>query len=122
MVSRKDHVKDLCTAPEEVLSMESSADDRLQFRHTIGDVFVEETYDIPVTRSALNLNLSAKLPELLDELTRACAENLDPHIADSVCDWTPLNPNTVIPRIICRASNRVFIGGPLFAMKTTSSS
>lgn len=27
MVSREDHVKDLCTAPEEVLSMESSADD-----------------------------------------------------------------------------------------------
>lgn len=46
---------------------------------------MEGTYDIPVTRSALNLNLSAKLPELLDELTRACAENLDPHIADSVC-------------------------------------
>jgi hypothetical protein len=112
IVHKKDYVKELCNAPEEILSMHKSVEDLMQFRYTVGDQFVDETYHIPVIRSALNSNLSAKLPELLDELVCACSDGLDPLISANG-DWSSINPTFTFSRIISRASNRIFVGASI---------
>ncbi|KAF7349188.1 Cytochrome P450 [Mycena sanguinolenta] len=108
MAASREHVKDHYNAQEEVLSMEAAAEELLQLHHTVGSLFCSETYHIPAIRVSLNLNLAAKLPDLLDEMALAYDEELP--VAET---WTPLCPSKVYAGIIARASNRIFVGPKL---------
>ncbi|KAF7293537.1 Cytochrome P450 [Mycena indigotica] len=109
LTTTKEHVKDQLNAPESILSMEAATEELLQTHHTVGPLFCSETYHIPAIKTALNLNLANKLPDILDEMLLAFNEELNL----SEDRWSSLRPTTIFPAIITRVSNRVFVGPKL---------
>ncbi|KAF7315720.1 Cytochrome P450 [Mycena indigotica] len=77
LTTTKEHVKDQLNAPESILSMEAATEELLQTHHTVGPLFCSETYHIPAIKTALNLNLANKLPDILDEMLLAFNEELN---------------------------------------------
>ena len=83
-------------------------------------------YHVPVIRHALTRNTSAWFPDLRDELVVAfddvlsLEKNGDPFllswwlVSDILSDWKTFRDTRKLAlQIICRASNRVFVGLPL---------
>ncbi|THU75981.1 cytochrome P450 [Dendrothele bispora CBS 962.96] len=122
----KEHIREICNAPEDVLSMEAAAEELLQLRYTIGPEFCNETYHIPAIRTSLNQNLSVILPELVDEIISSFKEidekamkrwTLSTKLVSRFrrrgrkdIEWVPLDGLSTVSRIVCRASTRVFVG------------
>lgn len=112
VVRAKDHVRDFYNAPEDVLSMEIAAEELLQLHHTVGRQFCDETYHIPAIKTSLNQNLAEILPKLVDEIERGFIDVVDSKLGNDG-DWKPIRALDAFTRIICRSSNRVFVGLPL---------
>ncbi|ESK88592.1 cytochrome p450 [Moniliophthora roreri MCA 2997] len=106
------HIHDLCNAPEDILSMEEAAEELLQLRHTVGPLFCQETYHITAIRTSLNSNVSQRLRELIDEVICCYKECVGSRI-DPEDEWTAIPVFDAFSTMICRASNRVFVGLPL---------
>ncbi|KAJ3876069.1 cytochrome P450 [Lentinula edodes] len=111
LAMEKDHVRELCNAPEDVLSMEAAAEELLQLRHTIGPLFSDELYHIPVIRTKLNLNLEEIFPPLVDEIHAAFSDIINTQIGEA--DWASIKVLPTFSRIICRATNRILVGSHL---------
>ncbi|KAF9060911.1 cytochrome P450, partial [Rhodocollybia butyracea] len=102
LAKKRDHVRDLCNAPEDVLSMESAAEELLQLRHIVGPLFTDELYHIPVIRTKLNLNLGDILPPLVAEIQAT--------FEDIFNSWTSITVLPTFSRVICRVTSRVLVG------------
>ncbi|KAJ6619801.1 cytochrome P450 [Mycena sp. CBHHK59/15] len=113
VVKAKEHVKDFYNAPENVLSMEMAAEELLQLHHTVGRQFCDETYHISAIKTSLNQNLGSILPEMVDEIVSGYADVVDSQFSDNTEEWKPIRALDSFTRIICRSSNRVFVGLPL---------
>ncbi|KAJ4480063.1 cytochrome P450 [Lentinula aciculospora] len=111
LAKEKEHVRELYNAPEDVLSMESAAEELLQLRHIVGPLFSDELYHIPVIRTKLNLNLEDILPPLLDEINSAFPDIIESQISEG--DWASIKVLPAFSRIICRATNRILVGDSL---------
>ncbi|KAJ3744103.1 cytochrome P450 [Lentinula detonsa] len=111
LAKAKEHVRELCNAPEDILSMESAAEELLQLRHLVGPLFSDELYHIPVIRTKLNFNLEGILPPLVDEMHNACSDIIDTQINGG--DWTSIMVSPIFSRIICQATSRILVGDPL---------
>ncbi|KAJ3807698.1 cytochrome P450 [Lentinula aff. lateritia] len=111
LAKEKDHVRELCNAPEDVLSMEAAAEELLQLRHTVGPLFSNELYHIPVIRTKLNLNLEEIFPPLVDEIHAAFSDIINTQIGKA--DWASIKVLPTFSRIICRATNRILVGSHL---------
>ncbi|KAJ7494801.1 cytochrome P450 [Mycena galericulata] len=112
VVKAKEYVKDFYNAPEDVLSMEVAAEELLQLHHTVGRQFCDEIYHISAIKTSLNQNLADILPKMADEIVCGYVDVLDRQLADGD-EWTPIRALDTFTRIICRSSNRVFVGLPL---------
>ncbi|KAJ7170740.1 cytochrome P450 [Mycena crocata] len=112
VVKAKDRVKDFYNAPENVLSMEVAAEELLQLHHTVGRQFCDETYHIAAIKTSLNQNLADLLPRMLDEIVCGYIDVVDSQLRDGK-EWAPVRALDSFSRIICRSSNRVFVGLPL---------
>ncbi|GJE87319.1 cytochrome P450 [Phanerochaete sordida] len=104
-------VEELRNADENVLSSAAALVDLLQTDYTIGRSVRENLYHIHVLRTTLNKNLASILPDAIDEIAAAFKDELDAKLGDG--EWTPLAVTDLFTRIICRVSNRSFVGLPL---------
>jgi len=82
----------------------------LQLHHTVGRQFCDEIYHISAIKTSLNQNLAEILPKLVEEIVCGFVDVVDSQLAD---EWTPIRALETFTRIICRSSNRVFVGLPL---------
>ncbi|KAJ7756492.1 cytochrome P450 [Mycena maculata] len=112
VVKAKEFVQDYYNAPEDVLSMEIAAEELLQLHYTVGRQFCHEIYHISAIKTSLNQNLTDVLPKMVDEIVRGYADVVAPQLADG-SEWTPIRALDTFTRIICRSSNRIFVGLPL---------
>ncbi|KAJ7678861.1 cytochrome P450 [Mycena polygramma] len=112
VVKAKERVKDFYNAPEDVLSMELAAEELLQLHHLVGRQFCDETYHIAAIKTSLNQNLTNILPTLLDEIVCGYKSVLDSQLGDGK-EWRRVRALDTFTRIICRSSNRIFVGLPL---------
>ncbi|KAJ7678849.1 cytochrome P450 [Mycena polygramma] len=112
VVKAKERVKDFYNAPEDVLSMEVAAEELLQLHHLVGHQFCDETYHISAIKTSLNQNLTNILPTLLDEIVCGYRSVLDSQLGDGKA-WKRVRALDTFTRIICRSSNRIFVGLPL---------
>ncbi|KAJ6576531.1 cytochrome P450 [Mycena vulgaris] len=112
VVKAKERVKDFYNAPEDVLSMEVAAEELLQLHHTVGRQFCDETYHISAIKTSLNQNLAEILPNMVDEIVRGYVDVMDTQLGGGN-EWTPIRALDTFTRIICRSSNRIFVGLPL---------
>ncbi|KAJ7158703.1 cytochrome P450 [Mycena filopes] len=78
----------------------------------VGRQFCDETYHISAIKTSLNQNLANILPNLVDEIVCGYKDVLDPQLR-SAKEWNPVRALDTFTHIICRSSNRVFVGLPL---------
>ncbi|KAF5335055.1 hypothetical protein D9758_016332 [Tetrapyrgos nigripes] len=101
-------VNDIRKASDEYLSFDEALNEFLQIDYTLGKPHREHLYHVNVVRNAVTRNLSARYSDVRDEIIAAFSEEIP--VTD---DWTSINAYDTILRIVCRTSNRLFVGLPL---------
>ncbi|KAG7096049.1 hypothetical protein E1B28_006730 [Marasmius oreades] len=110
LVHTPHHLRDLCNASEDILSMEGAAAELLQLGNTVGPEF-GETYHIPVIRTSMNLHMAQLLPSILNEMECCFKRYVDTRLVGG--EWTPFKALDTLSRMMCQTSNRAFVGLPL---------
>ena len=107
----------------------------LNTRYTLGDEVHDKPYHIAVIRSQLTRNIGKLYPEIRDEVVTAFDEVLDlsgyggVSVFTMVClalilrtlEWKSVSALSVIQKVVCRTSNRLFVGLPLCMFSSRSS-
>ncbi|KZT66093.1 cytochrome P450 [Daedalea quercina L-15889] len=103
-------IEDVRKASEDQLSFRAATNEALQASYTIGPSVQRNPYHVQVIRANLTTNesLSGIFSDMFDEMIHAF-EKLIP-VTD---DWTCINAHETVIDIICRTSNRIFVGLPL---------
>ncbi|CCM00817.1 uncharacterized protein FIBRA_02859 [Fibroporia radiculosa] len=102
-------IEELRRAADDELSFAESTNEVLQIPYTLGANIHHNPYHIPIVRSQLTRNLSTLFPDLRDEIAAAFNDEI-PLKGD---DWVKIRARDAITQIVCRTSNRVFVGLPL---------
>ncbi|KAF5379456.1 hypothetical protein D9615_006552 [Tricholomella constricta] len=109
VVNGTQYVEELRKTPEDVLSFHDSVEEQIQVKYTLGPSISEDPYHIPIVRSQLTRNLPALFPEIREEVVAA----FDDIILLKGNQWSKLKILETMMPIVCRASNRLFVGTPL---------
>lgn len=106
---------------------------QIQIEYTLGPEIHYNPYHVAVVRHHLSRNLEVLFPALRDEIVTSFAEVLDlrangeEYNSTRVCcafiwkylEWKSVTALSVIEKIVCRSSNRAFVGLPLCMFTTT---
>ncbi|KAH7906708.1 cytochrome P450 [Hygrophoropsis aurantiaca] len=109
VVSEPKLVEELRKAPDEHMSFTEATNDALKIEYTLGYEIHHNAYHVPIIRSQLTRNLTALYPEIRDEIVVAFEETLQ--LNDH--EWTTVPALDTAMKVICRTSNRLFVGLPL---------
>ncbi|KAF8524847.1 cytochrome P450 [Hysterangium stoloniferum] len=104
-------IDELRKAPDDVLSFNEAAKDIIAGDYTLGPNVQANPYHISIVRSQLTRNLGTLYPALKEEIVLA-VEDLIPLTDESVLDWTGIKAFDTMMNVVCRASNRAFVGVP----------
>ncbi|KAL0574345.1 hypothetical protein V5O48_007607 [Marasmius crinis-equi] len=107
VVTGKDMIEDLRKAGDDQLSMREAINRSLQADIMFGRI-QNSTYHTEVVGGALTRHLASMFGEVYDELSQACAEEIP--LSD---DWVKVPTLAKALRVVCRTSNRLFVGLPL---------
>ncbi|KZT50825.1 cytochrome P450 [Calocera cornea HHB12733] len=100
---------DLRKSRDDTLSMMEEVNDLVALEYTIGPVTINPWHNAAV-RKQLTQNLGNKFPEVYDEISTAFEDELQ---LPANGDWKPVHAHDLIIHIVCRASQRMFVGLPL---------
>jgi cytochrome P450 len=101
-------VEELRQAAEDELSFLESMEDTLAISYTMGSNFQSNLYHVPIIRNQLTKNIGTVFPEVQDEIMQVFDDEIHP-----TADWTKVSAVQTLMQIVCRTSNRVFVGLPL---------
>ncbi|EJD07489.1 cytochrome P450 [Fomitiporia mediterranea MF3/22] len=79
------------------------------FRWTLGENLIKDTYHITTVRNQLTRSLGLLFDDVRDEIMRAFHDL----IPVKIDDWVAFPALDMVRNIVCRASNRIFVGVPL---------
>ncbi|KAI0067894.1 cytochrome P450 [Artomyces pyxidatus] len=99
-------IEDLRKAPDDVLSMAQAVNLFFQTDYTMGPEIENNPYHKQVLQSQLTRNLPLVFDDLREELLAA----LDDVIPAKVDEWVAISTRQALRQIICRTTNRVFVG------------
>ncbi|KAK0448924.1 cytochrome P450 [Desarmillaria tabescens] len=108
VVSGAEKINDIRKASPEQLSSKDAGAEILQIDYTIGRRFNEDHYHADVVQSSLTRNIGACFADIQDEIQAAFKDNVP-----MTEDWIEVPAYQTILPIVCRASNRMFVGLPL---------
>ncbi|KAJ6457419.1 cytochrome P450 [Mycena vitilis] len=109
LVSGKQLIEDVANAREEDLSFHQSTNEFLQTRYTLGRGCERDPYHPAVIRTSLTRNVGQRFPDVRDEI--ACSfSDLIPVQGE---EWLAVPAYDTMLQVICRTSNRFFVGLPL---------
>ncbi|KAK0212154.1 cytochrome P450 [Desarmillaria ectypa] len=108
VVSGPEKINEIRKASLEQLSSKDAGGEVIQADYTIGRRFNADSYHTDVIRSALTRNIGACFADVQDEIQAAFKDNIP-----MTEDWIPVPAYKTILQIVCRASNRMFVGIPL---------
>ncbi|CAL1702998.1 unnamed protein product [Somion occarium] len=100
-------IEELRKAPDDTLSFEEATRESLQVDYTLGPAIHHNGYHIGIVRSNLTRNLAALFPDVRDEIVAAFTEAIP--LSD---DWISVPALETVMQIVCRTSNRIFVGLP----------
>ncbi|KAJ6568361.1 cytochrome P450 [Mycena vulgaris] len=109
LVSGKQLVEEIATAREEDLSFHQSTNEFLQTRYTLGRGIERDPYHPTVIRTSLSRNVGTRFPDVRDEIVCSFSELLP--LKDD--EWMVVPAYDTMMQVICRTSNRFFVGLPL---------
>ncbi|KIK53248.1 hypothetical protein GYMLUDRAFT_49418 [Collybiopsis luxurians FD-317 M1] len=107
MVTGKELVNELWSAPDGKLNFHKAVEETTKSRFSFGAAVTENTYHVGVVRTRLTRNIPDLFPEMLDELACSFNDEFKPST-----EWKAYSPIPRIQQIVCRASNRLFVGLP----------
>ncbi|KAK7061429.1 cytochrome P450 [Favolaschia claudopus] len=102
-------MEEIATAPESELSFYQSINEFLQTGYTMGWGIVNDPYHADVVKSSMTRNLGVLFPEVRDEIIVAFDDVLPLHDKE----WLTVPAFDTMMQIVCRTSNRLFVGLPL---------
>ncbi|KAK0212143.1 cytochrome P450 [Desarmillaria ectypa] len=108
VVSGPEKVDDIRKSSLEQLSSLDANIDLLQMNHTMGPNLCVDPYQAEVVRGALTRNIVTCFADIQDEIKAAFEDNIP-----MTEDWMEVSAYQAILQIVCRASNRMFIGLPI---------
>ncbi|PBK59012.1 cytochrome P450 [Armillaria solidipes] len=108
VVSGPEKINDIRKSSTEQLSFMDASVDLLQMDYTIGRSIGADPYHVDVIRGALTRNIAACFADVQDEIRAAFIDHIP-----MTEDWIEVPAYQVALQIICRASNRMFVGLPL---------
>ncbi|KAI6013599.1 hypothetical protein BKA83DRAFT_4006153, partial [Pisolithus microcarpus] len=114
VVIGRQHLEDVKKSTDDEPSLIEAANDMVQSQsakvdYLIGPEINSNPYHISVARIHLTRNLGLYYPDIKDEVHTAFEELLD--LKDNA--WKSVPAVETVREIVCRASNRVFVGLPL---------
>ncbi|KAG5651807.1 hypothetical protein H0H81_007330 [Sphagnurus paluster] len=101
-------VEELRKATDDQVSAAEAINDQFQVIHTISPEFHHDPYHNAIVRSTLTRNIGECFPEVQDELVSAFSDYIP-----ATETWTNVVALPTIMKIVCRMSNRLFVGLPL---------
>ncbi|KAL9122312.1 MAG: hypothetical protein Q9187_001140 [Circinaria calcarea] len=103
VVASRQYIDELKNRPDSELSFSATADEFLASKYT--GLNTKDDHAVHVIRADLTPKLGGLMPEIFDEVEHALSVELP------TCeDWTPININSKLVRIVAQVSGRVFIG------------
>ncbi|KAI6037986.1 cytochrome P450 [Pisolithus marmoratus] len=109
VVIGRHHLEDIKKFTDHELSLVEASNDFLNLSYVIGSEVIANPFHISVARVHLARSLSPHYLDMKDEICTAFDELLD--LRDN--EWKSVLAVKTIREVICRASNRVFVGLPL---------
>ncbi|KZT50827.1 cytochrome P450 [Calocera cornea HHB12733] len=82
----------------------------IALEYTVGREVAYNPWHTSVIRKQMTQNLGTKFPEIYEEIVAAFQDEL---VLPDSGEWMPINAYSVILHVVCRASNRLFVGLPL---------
>ncbi|PPR06488.1 hypothetical protein CVT26_004577 [Gymnopilus dilepis] len=108
IVSGEEMVDDIRRASEDTLSFEEAVRETVQADYTLGREVQQDAYHISIIRNTLTKNIGARFPEIMDEIMSSFGD-----VIPATDDWITVPAFTSIMKIVCRTTNRLFVGLPL---------
>ncbi|RDB20448.1 hypothetical protein Hypma_012416 [Hypsizygus marmoreus] len=108
VVSGPQMVEDLRKAPDDQMSMMDAVADLIQIDYTVGPEIHRDPYHVATVRTPLTRNLAARFDDVQDEIAEAFTDHIPP-----TEEWTSVQALPAVVHIVCRTSNRLFVGLPL---------
>lgn len=109
IVTGTKYIDEMRKVPEDIFSFIEAEDELLQTRYTLGPNIHANQYHLSLIRSQLTRNLPAVFPSLHNEIRAAFNDAVPLHGHE----WSKFRVMEKLMPIVCRASNRIFIGVPL---------
>ncbi|PPQ77969.1 hypothetical protein CVT26_005274 [Gymnopilus dilepis] len=109
LVSGSQMLEDIKQAKDDHLSFEDAAAETVQTDYTLGRQIRMDPYHVGIVRTPLTRNIAARFSDIKDEIVTAFSEII-PAKED---EWITLPVLPAMLKIVCRTSNRVFVGLPL---------
>ncbi|KAJ7936088.1 cytochrome P450 [Mycena leptocephala] len=109
VVSGRGLTLEVGTAPDTELSAEDAINEIFQIDYTMGADLRTDPYHVGVIRGALTRNLARQFGDVRDEVS--CA--FDDVLALEGAEWKEIPVYAAMLDIVCRTSNRLFVGLPL---------
>jgi len=104
-----DQVEEIRRAPDDVLSAQDAVADTLHTDITLGPEIHANPFHVDIIRTTLTRNIGAAFPDIYDEIITAFAE----YIPTKEHEWTKVVLYSTVMNVVCRSSNRIFVGLPL---------
>ncbi|TEB33836.1 cytochrome P450 [Coprinellus micaceus] len=108
VVNGQKMVDELRKAPSDVLSFNAATDDSMQMPYVLGSHAYDDHFQIPVVRSPLTRAFPGRFSDIADEIVQSCATYLP-----TGSDFKALVAHPTLVHIVCRTTNRLFVGLPL---------
>ncbi|KAM6493880.1 Cytochrome P450 [Amanita muscaria] len=109
MVSGPEMINDIRSASDDYLSSPEAGRERMHVDLILGAEFHHNTHLAEVVKLPLTKNIGPKFADVQDEIVTAFNDN----IKFQGNEWTTVIAYSTIMDIVCRTSNRMFVGLPL---------
>ncbi|KZV83351.1 cytochrome P450 [Exidia glandulosa HHB12029] len=111
IVSGPTLIDELRKAPDDVLSFREATAIGIQSDYTLGDWRDETPLHIGLVKTRLTRSLPGLFPSVVEEIDAAFSDEITNKLHGN--EWTTMAVVDPLSRVVCRTSNRVFVGLPL---------
>ncbi|KAF8463173.1 hypothetical protein DFH94DRAFT_686799 [Russula ochroleuca] len=112
LVSGPELIEDVKRAPDDVLSGIKAELEFLQAEYTLDILDLNDEFHTDVIRSKLTQNIAVAFKEGREELIMAMDDVISMR-GDGEAEWVTVPIQKTVERMICRTTNRIFVGVPL---------
>uniref|UniRef100_A0A0W0FRT6 Cytochrome p450 n=1 Tax=Moniliophthora roreri TaxID=221103 RepID=A0A0W0FRT6_MONRR len=108
VISGKEMIEDLRKATDEQLSLRAALAETFHTNLIFGSEVNKVPYHLEVIQNTLTRSIGLKAPDVYDEMVAAFNDEIP-----ETTEWTKVPTLHKVLNIVCRASNRLFVGLPL---------